>query len=346
MTTTIAIVPGEGIGPEIIRASCLVLEATLTAIAHNFTIVDAPAMDVRDEFGMCLDDTSRSFYDECFAAGVPILHGPAGGRFVYQLRNEYELAVKLTPIRPMVEIADASPLRPERLDGADILIVRDNAAGLYQGNFGWRDGNSVAFHEATYSEGEVRAVLINAMAQARRRDNKVTVVTKPGGVPSISALWKRVTLDEATTDVELNFLEIDNACYQLVTNPRAFDVMVAPNMFGDVLGDTGSILLGSRGMSYSANFSTTGRAVYQTAHGAANDLAGLDVANPIAQILTMAWMLHSSCEIEGAEDLIRDAVRRVVAEGWRTSDIASAESRVIGTREMGERIAAAVSESS
>jgi 3-isopropylmalate dehydrogenase len=345
MEATLAVVPGEGIGPSIIDATISVLRSAFASTGRTLSLVHAPSTFARDEYGLTLDAPTRAFYNETFEAGLPILHGPAGGRFVYELRREYELAVKHTPIKPLPEIADASVVRPERLIGTDIMIVRDNASGLYQGNFGWRDERSVAFQEASYDRASVEVVIGEAIRVASERRGHLTVVTKPGGVPTISALWKTVATELASNRVDLRFLEIDNASFQLVTSPTSFDVMVAPNMFGDVLGDTAAVLLGSRGMSYSANFSSDGRAVYQTAHGAAHDLAGRDVANPLGQILSAAWLLRHSLSLNAEADTIEAAVAKALAAGWRTADVASESSRILGTSDFAAKLVEAISES-
>ena len=345
MEATLAVVPGEGIGPSIIDATISVLQSAFASTGNTLCLIDAPSTFSRDEYGLTLDAKTRAFYNETFGAGVPILHGPAGGRFVYELRREYELSVKHTPISPLPQISDASVVRPERLAGTDIMIVRDNASGLYQGNFGWRNEHSVAFQEASYDRASVETVVAEAVRVASERRGHLTVVTKPGGVPTISALWKSVATELASNRVDLHFLEIDNACFQLVTSPSNFDVMVAPNMFGDVLGDTAAVLLGSRGMSYSANFSSDGRAVYQTAHGAAHDLAGRDIANPLGQILSAAWLLRHSLGFAAEADIVEAGVSNVLAAGWRTADVATESSRILGTRDFATKLVEAISES-
>jgi len=345
MEATLAVVPGEGIGPSIIDATVSVLQSAFASTGNTLCLIDAPSAFSRDEYGLTLDETTRAFYNETFGSGVPILHGPASGRFVYELRREYELSVKHTPIRPLPQLSDASVVRPERLAGTDIMIVRDNASGLYQGNFGWRDDQSVAFQEASYDRAGVETVIAEAVRVARERRGQLTVVTKPGGVPTISALWKTVATELASNSVDLHFLEIDNACFQLVTSPSNFDVMVAPNMFGDVLGDTAAVLLGSRGMSYSANFSRDGRAVYQTAHGAAHDLAGRDIANPLGQILSAAWLLRHSLGFAAEANNVEAAVANVLSAGWRTTDVATESSRILGTSDFAAKLVEAISES-
>jgi 3-isopropylmalate dehydrogenase len=158
-------------------------------------------------------------------------------------------------------------------------------------------------------------------------------------VPAISSLWEKVLgeLPEAR-GIQSKILEVDNAGYQLIAAAREFDVVVSPNMFGDILADFGSLLLGSRGMSFSGNFGPAGRAVYQTAHGAAHDLTGTDRANPVGQIFSLAMLLRESFALEGMADAIENAIEQVVRDGWRTADIATSGSRIVGTRKMGDLI--------
>jgi 3-isopropylmalate dehydrogenase len=347
----IAVVPGEGIGPSLVDQAISILNAASEASTMPVVVEFAPErvwsksreLRAHDEFGQ--------FYQACFAKQIPVLHGPAGGRFVHELRAAFALDIKLTPVAPHPAIADASLLRPERVGGADVLLVRDNSGGLYQGHFGWRDGRSVAFQEASYRRSQVHNVVSAALRLASVRSKRLTVVTKPGGLPTISALWHEIAVDltrsdRALHDTELSFMEIDNACFQLGSAPRQFDVMVSPNMFGDVLGDTAAITLGSRGMSYSANFSAQGAAVYQTGHGAAHDLAGRDIANPLGQILSLCWMLRTSLRRDDLASKIEQAIAQVLAEGFRTADIAGPTSMVVSTSELGARIVSTLRESS
>ena len=210
-----------------------------------------------------------------------------------------------------------------------------------------RDGQngSVVSHRYAYSEAQVHRILRSAFNAARRRQGKVCVTTKPGGIPSISELWRtQAEALSAETGVKLSVLEIDNAVYQLIANPQNFDVVASPNMFGDVLADAGALLLGSRGMSYSGNFGSGGKAVYQTAHGAAHDLAGTDRANPLGQVLSVAMMLRESFDLPEASDRICRAVDTVLARGLRTPDIAAKNSIIVGTKEMSRLVRDAVND--
>ncbi len=335
-TATIAVVDGEGIGPSIIAAALEVLAATVEKTGTSIEVQRLPELTDRDEFGLVVSDSTAGKYQDVFDAGTPVLHGPAGGRFVYELRDKLGLSVKHTPIVPWAELNNAAIVDSRRTAGADILIVRDNAGGLYQGDFA-RDADS-ATHSATYTVAQVEAVVTSAIDAAASRDGRLTVVTKPGGVPTISRLWRETAERLVPSTIELDFLEIDNACFQVLADPKRFDVIATPNMFGDVLGDTATVLLGSRGMAYSANFGANGRAVYQTAHGAAHDLAGKDVANPVAQFLSLAWLLRESLGLAAESDIIVAAVRRELGRNVRTPDIADEDSMVVGTKRFTERV--------
>ena len=333
---TIAVVDGEGVGPSIIEAALEVLAAATEVSGRAVGVIRSAPLADRDEFGLVVGDSIRSFYSEAFANAVPILHGPAGGRFVYQLRHEFELAVKHTPIEVCPEMTNASIVDARRAAGADLLIVRDNAGGIYQGDF-VRDGDS-ATQTARYTVEQVETVIASAVEAASTRNRRLTVVTKPGGVPTISRLWREVAERIVPDSIELDFLEIDNACFQVLADPTRFDVIATPNMFGDVLGDTATALLGSRGMAYSANFGADGRAVYQTAHGAAHDLAGTDTANPVAQILSLAWLLRHSLGLDSEAAMIVAAVRNELGRNVRTPDVADEDSMVVGTARFTERV--------
>lgn len=335
-SAAIAVVDGEGIGPAIIAASLDVLGAAVGVTGTNVEIRRIGPLVERDEYGLTLDSATQQDYESVFSNSVPILHGPAGGRFVYQLRDTFGLAVKHTPILPWAELSNASIVDSRRAIGADILIVRDNSGGLYQGEF--TSDPSTATHTAVYTVNQVERVITSAIEAAQRRRGVLTVVTKPGGVPSISRIWRETAERLVPESLELEFLEIDNACFQVLADPKRFDVIATPNMFGDVLGDTATALLGSRGMAYSVNLGEAGRAVYQTAHGAAHDLANTDRANPVAQILSLAWLLRASLGLSTESDIIVDAVRREVGRNVRTADIADENSMVVGTRRFTERV--------
>jgi 3-isopropylmalate dehydrogenase len=228
----------------------------------------------------------------------------------------------------------------------DILLVRENVAGIYQGR--WMESATLnegrrAEHSFSYTEREVRRILEVAAKVARLRRGVLTVVIKDGGIPSVSNLWRDCAREIGTkAGVEHSCLNVDHVAYQLVQSPQQFDVVVTSNLFGDVLSDLGSVLLGSRALGYSGNFSANGAAVYQTNHGAAYDLVGKNQANPVGQILSLAMLLRESFCLLAEAELIERAVARVWQEGWQTSDLAKNGDRVVGTKEMGELVAEAL----
>jgi 3-isopropylmalate dehydrogenase len=335
-SASMAVVDGEGIGPSIVQAALDVLTAATDVTGRTVDVHRMAELSERDEFGLVVGAKTQKEFESIFSDGLPVLHGPAGGRFVYQLRDIFGLAVKHTPIVPWAELSNASIVDSRISDASDVLIVRDNAGGLYQGEYS-RDNDS-ATHSATYTVEQVETVITSAVVAAESRNNSLAVVTKPGGIPTISRLWRDVAERIVPEHIALEFLEIDNACFQIVANPTRFDVIATPNMFGDVLGDTATVLLGSRGMAYSVNLGANGRAVYQTAHGAAHDLAGKDLANPIAQILSLAWLLRDSLGLIEETECIVTAVRTELGRNVRTLDIAHPDSMIVGTSRFTERV--------
>lgn len=330
---------GEGIGPEVVSAALDVLDAVTSATGRRLEVVRTDHLGSVGRWGLGVDDAAADFFEEAFAARMPVLTGAAGGRFVYDLRRRFDLYAKFIPIVPLAALHDASIVRPERVIGTDVLIVRDNVAGLYQGDFGLRNGGRTAWHEATYTVDQVDRILSVAAALAAARRGGLTVVVKRGGVPSISAMWVERAHALAAPDVIVDVLDVDNACYQLVAHPQRFDVVVTPNFIGDVVADTAALLLGSRGMALSMNVGDGGRSVYQTGHGAAHDLTGRDEANPVAQIQSLALLLHHSLGWIDEASAVLAAVDATLAAGWRTADVAGDSTNVVGTRAMGARVA-------
>ena len=340
----IGVLPGEGIGPEVIEVALDVLEVLAAFLPFRVDVRAGGSIGIaaQRKDGRYLTENVVEFCEAVFDQGGAILCGPGGGRFVYDLRTRLQLYCKLIPLRPWRALRDTGPLRPERLQGVDIVIVRENVSGLYFGSWGiesQEDGTRTAYHHSSYRDDEVGRLLTVARQLCAQRRGQLAVIVKPGGIPAISQLWKE-KLDEVNRDgaVDTRVLEVDNAAYQLIAHPEDFDVVACPNMFGDVLGDCGSLLLGSRGLSYSGNFGASGCAVYQTAHGAAWALAGADRANPIGQICSLAMMLRESCDLPAAATAIEQAIELTLARGIRLPDIPGPDSRVVGTREMGRRI--------
>jgi 3-isopropylmalate dehydrogenase len=198
----------------------------------------------------------------------------------------------------------------------------------------------VASHSFDYDTATVSRILKVALNLAEGRRGRLCLVVKPGGVPAISALWTDMLAELAAgRAVEVSTLEVDTAAYQVVAAGPSFDVIVAPNLFGDIIADVAAVHLPTRGMSYSGNYGPAGRAVYQTGHGAAYDLAGTGTANPIGQVLSLAMMLRESFGLAAVADAVEKAIDVTVGDGWRTADIQNGAATPVGTWEMGEKIA-------
>jgi 3-isopropylmalate dehydrogenase len=349
-TRAIGVLPGEGIGPEVIGAARAVLEAVESKGSARFAVRAGGAIGREAELlsGRALTEEVAAFCEDVFAGGGAILAGPGGGRFVYDLRRRFDLFCKISPLLSHEPLRALLPWRSGTGAAADILIVRENVGGVYQGE--WRerrDGSEgrICEHTFRYSERQVRRILKVAAALAAGRRGRLAVAVKDGGIPGISALWREVGEEEARrAGVEVAFVDIDLAAYRIVKDPASFDVVAASNLFGDVLADLGAVLLGSRGLSFSGNFATGGAAVYQTNHGSALDLAGQGRANPIGQIASLAMLLRESFGMIREAEWIEAGVSQTLRRGYRTFDIAGPGDPVVGVEEMGRRIADAVVE--
>ncbi|MCC7406503.1 MAG: hypothetical protein IT442_00420 [Phycisphaeraceae bacterium] len=346
-TPVIGVFAGTGVGPEVTAAAMRVLEAVESPGGASWRVRwyahAGEAMASAKE--LPLSEAIVAFTAGVFKDGGAVLSGPGGGRFVYEVRRRFGLSWKLVPIRPWPQVAGAGCLRAEHTEDVDILIVRDNAAGVYQGT--WREelspGARSAAHAFGYTEQEVRPLVELAARAAASRRGSLTVIVKEGGVPTISSLWREVATAAAREQsVQATMMNVDLAVYQIIQHPRQFDVIVAPNLFGDVLADVAGVLQRSRGLGFSGNFAADGGAVYQTNHGCAHDLAGQDRANPVGQILALAMLLRESFELEPEADQIERGVAAAWDEGWRTADLAEPGCRVVGTQEMADRIASAI----
>jgi 3-isopropylmalate dehydrogenase len=341
----IGVFPGEGIGPEVIGATLDVLAVLDRSTDWKFSVntggdIGIPA---KQKTGRPLTCEAAAFCDRIFTDAGAILCGPGGGRFVYELRSEFNLFCKFSPLRPLAALAGAGPLAAHAVADVDIVMVRENASGLYFGSWGretTRRGIARAYQHFTYDADEVGRIIQVARDLAGTRRCRLTLAIKPAGMPAISELWTEIFTEQLQNSaVEGEILEVDNTAYQLIQAAKRFDVVVSPNLFGDILADCGGLLLGSRGLCFSGNFGYDGRAVYQTGHGAAHDIAGTDRANPIGQILSLAMLLRESFGLEELAAGIESAIEVTVKSGWRTPDIAVPGCRVVGTREMGRRIA-------
>jgi 3-isopropylmalate dehydrogenase len=343
----VGVLAGEGVGPEVVAAAREVLSVVEARTRQRFRFSDGGTigLEAAARHGAELTREVEDFCRAVFADRGVILAGPGGGRFVYDLRARFSLHYKLVPLRPLQVTPAMGPLRAECTRGVDVVVVRENVGGLYFGQWGREEtkGGTFTYHKFGYRPEEVDRVIETAVRIAQGRRRRLTLVVKRAGVPAISELWEqRLAVAGAHGRVECEMLEIDNAVYQLISAPHRFDVIVTTNMFGDVLADCGALLLGGRGMSYSGNFDGQGAAVYQTGHGAAADIAGTDRANPVGQIMSVAMMLRESLGLPDAAAAIEAAAQSVLSEGFRTFDIQAPGCTVVGTSELGARIAGCV----
>ena len=355
MQYNIAVIPGDGIGPEVMEQALLVLDQVGARFGHSFTYETLLAG------GCAIDQTGTSLPPEtveaCKAADAVLL-GAIGGwkwdtlpgdqrpeRALLGLRKELELFANLRPAILFEELMDACPLRPEIIAGGlDLLVVRELTGGIYFGERGFKDTpmGRAAYDVEQYAEGEVRRIAHVAFDMAMKRGKQVTSVDKANVLES-SRLWREVMIEVAKEypEVTLNHLYIDNATMQLVSNPRQFDVIVTSNIFGDILSDEASMITGSIGMLPSASLTAGGFGLYEPVHGSAPDIAGQDKANPMAMILSVAMMLRYSFGLMGEADALEAAVQEVLRKGYRTADLYRGEPglHLIGTKEVGRLIA-------
>lgn len=356
MNYKIALIPGDGIGPEVIAETVKVLDKIGNKYNHKFEYTKVLAGGCAiDETGACLPQET---IDVCKASDAVLL-GAVGGwkwdtlpgdqrpeRALLGLRKELGLFANLRPAILFDELADACPLKPEIVEGGlDIVVVRELTGGIYFGEKGFKDTDlgPAAYDVEQYAEEEVRRIAIVAFDMAMKRNKKVTSVDKANVLES-SRLWRRVVAEVAKDypEVTLDNLYIDNATMQMVKNPKQFDVIVTSNIFGDILSDEASMITGSIGMLPSASLAKGNFGMYEPVHGSAPDIAGEDKANPMATILSAAMMLRYTFGLSDEADDIEAAVKTVLADGYRTPDIFTDGMKAIGTKEAGDLVAAAI----
>jgi 3-isopropylmalate dehydrogenase len=350
----IALLPGDGIGPEIVAQAVKVLQA-LDGLPLE--LEQAPVGGAAyDASGDPLPPATLALARKAEA----ILFGAVGDwkydslprekrpeQAILGLRRELGLFANLRPALLYPELAGASSLRPEVVAGLDILILRELTGDIYFGSpRGVRrlpSGEREGFDTMTYTETEIRRVAELGFELARKRSRKLCSVDK-ANVLETSQFWRDIVTDigKRNPDIELSHMYVDNAAMQLVRNPKQFDVIVTGNLFGDILSDEASMLTGSIGMLPSASLDAGGKGLYEPIHGSAPDLKGKNVANPLATILSAAMMLRYTFDRADAADRIERAVRAVLQQGLRTSDIHQAETRRVGTAEMGDAVVAAL----
>lgn len=356
MNYKIALIRGDGIGPEVVGEAVRVLDVVGEKFGHSFQYTDVLAG------GCAIDATGiplpQETIDVCKASDSVIL-GAVGGwkwdvlpgnlrpeRALLGLRSELGLFSNIRPAILYDALKDACPLRPDIVEGGlDIIVVRELTGGMYFGDRGRRENangmGEEAYDTEAYSVVEVERIARSAFDIAMKRGKKLCSVDKANVLES-SRLWREVVLRVAQDypEVELSHMYVDNAAMQLVRNPKQFDVMVTTNMFGDILSDEASMVVGSIGMLPSASLGATKLGMYEPIHGSAPDIAGQDKANPIATILSVAMMLRYSFDLAAEADTIEKAVVSVLAENYRTGDIMSPGMTLVGTKKMGDLIVA------
>ncbi len=349
MNYKIAVIKGDGIGPEIVGASMKVLDAVAEKYGHSFEYHEVLAG------GAAIDATGSPLPQEtvevCKASDAVLLGALGGPKWddlpgdqrpeagLLGIRKALGLFANLRPAMLFEELRDASPLKSEIIgDGLDVLVVRELTGDVYFGEKK-KDGDFGASDLMNYTRPEVERIARVAFESARKRGSKVTSVDK-ANVLETSRFWRKVVLEiaEEYPDVELNHLYVDNAAMQLVINPRQFDVILTGNLFGDILSDEASMLTGSIGMLPSASLGEGKFGMYEPIHGSAPDIAGEDKANPIATVLSVAMMLRYSLGLEDEAKNIEDAVKKTLAQGYRTGDIAEKDSEIIGCCAMSDKI--------
>ena len=360
MEYKIALIPGDGIGPEIVAEARKVLDKVCEKYSHKFSYTEVLLG------GASIDAHGVPLTDEAIAqakASDAVLMGSIGGDAktspwyklepskrpeagLLAIRKALNLFANLRPAYLYNELRDACPLRDEIIgDGFDMIIVRELTGGLYFGARKTTEENGVrtAVDTLSYNENEIRRIAIKAFEIARKRRNKVTSVDKANVLDS-SRLWRSVVEDVAKDypDVTLEHMLVDNCAMQLVRDPKQFDVILTENMFGDILSDEASMVTGSIGMLSSASLNETKLGLYEPSHGSAPDIAGKNKANPIATILSAAMMLRYSLDLDKEADAVEAAVQKVLTAGYRTGDIMSEGCKLVGTKEMGDLIADAI----
>ncbi len=355
MKKIIAVIPGDGVGPEIVGEAVKVLAATAKKFGHDFEMTTYPVGGAAyDLCGDCLPDTTLA---ACKAADAVLL-GAVGGpkwdslpgpqrpekRALLTLRKELGLFGNLRPAKVWDALKGASPLKPEIVSaGIDVLVVRELIGGIYFGAHETAPDGQSALDKMPYSVPEIERIARLAFEAARKRKCRVTSVDK-ANVLATSRLWRETVTRLGAAeyaDVALDHMYVDNAAMQLVRDPAHFDVLLTENMFGDILSDEASQITGSIGMLPSASLGTGGHGLYEPIHGSAPDIAGKNIANPIATILSASLMLRHSFGLKAEADAIEQAVGKVLAKGIRTADIA-AGGAAVSTTEMGAAIVEAL----
>jgi 3-isopropylmalate dehydrogenase len=353
MNMKICLMPGDGIGPEIVEQAVAVLDKVAAKFGHTVEYSEALIG------GVAIDATGNPLPDETVAkckAADAILLGAVGGpkwdtlpgnqrpeKGLLGIRKALGLFANLRPAKLFPELSKACFLRPDIVkDGIDVMVVRELTGGIYFGQpvgREMRDGKMTAFNTMVYDEEEVRRIARLAFDAAMKRDKRLCSVDK-ANVLEVSRLWREVVEEVAREypEVELSHMYVDNAAMQLVRNPNQFDVIVTGNLFGDILSDEAAVITGSIGMLPSASLGSDGPGLYEPIHGSAPDIAGQNKANPLATILSIAMMLRYAFNLSKEAQAIENAVQRVLQEGYRTGDIMEEGKSLVGCNTMGNLV--------
>ncbi|MBP5588582.1 MAG: 3-isopropylmalate dehydrogenase [Treponema sp.] len=357
MNKTIALIPGDGIGPDVIAEAVNVLNAVGKKFGHSFEYKNVIAGGCAiDKFGEPLPKDQLDIALNADSALLGAVGGPKWDDVAPEIRPEKALLglrggmkvyANLRPALMFKQLKAACPLKDEVVgDGLDILIVRELTGGIYFGERGTSEDGKTALDTEKYTWAEIERIVRLGFESAKNRKKILTVVDK-ANILNSSRLWRKVaeTVHAEYPEVTLNFLYVDNAAMQLVRNPKQFDVIATSNMFGDILSDEASQITGSIGMLASASLGDgTGPGLYEPIHGSAPDIAGKDLANPLATILSAAMLLRYDFKLEEEAKAIETAVEKVLDDGWRTGDIAGdveavkAAGKLVGTKKMGELV--------
>ncbi|MBB6445833.1 3-isopropylmalate dehydrogenase [Bacillus benzoevorans] len=356
MEKKIAVLPGDGIGKEIVQGAIEVLQTIAERFNHEFTFTYGEIGGAAyDAAGVPLPEATISLCKESDA----ILLGAVGGpkydtlpvhlrpeQGLLQIRKELNLFANLRPTTYYESLADSSPLRKDIIEGVDLLMVRELTGGIYFGQPRERkvvDGKEAVVDTLYYEKAEMERVIRKAFELASARGKKVTSIDKANVLES-SRVWRETAIEisKEFPEITLEHMLVDNAAMQLVRNPRQFDVVVTENMFGDILSDEASVLTGSLGMLSSASLSENGPFLYEPAHGSAPDIAGKNIANPLATMLSAAMMLRISFGLEKEAESIENAINEVLNAGYRTGDLMAEGKKSVSTTEMTAQVKSAI----
>ena len=344
--TRVTVIPGDGIGPDIMSATIRVLDALDCGLTYDYAIAGQTALGKGED--LVPQETLDLIEKNPVALKGPITT-PVGKGFSsvnVTLRKHFDLFANLRPAILFPQLAEASSLKPEVVSGLDILIVRELTGGIYFGQprgIKEENGERVGFNTYVYSESEMKRIARVAFDLAMQRGKRVCSVDK-ANVLEVTELWKEVVTEEAKAypEIELSHMYVDNAAMQLVRAPKQFDVIVTGNLFGDILSDEAAMLTGSIGMLPSASLDENRKGLYEPCHGSAPDIAGQGIANPLATIMSLAMLMRYSLQRDDVADAIEAAVEKVLDQGLRTGDIYTEGTRKVSTGEMGSAVAEAL----